>query len=401
MKRYVASWLVTMLVGPQTIAGQSPQAEVLAFDAVGRENWDEYLVDTASGSVTASGLLGISGESVTTIENVRDVVVAARGLSSNESKESFGLSITPARTSITPMDLHSYANSWVRRLLGSLTFSYAQGGASIEGADYDRKAFAMDTNAFWFREDDPVVATAIAYGSQDCSILRQAMPSQPPAGGLSAESPTERPSSAAPRAGAAVPAVVAGESAEVEAIKQRADACRARALNALRWNRSQVSVAYGTARINPDSGQGDERSMGRTMSASVIYGFDHLPPKSELLTQLRERLSLAINYRKSWDEPVLTTLRLPQVQERNSSLMVVRLTGGSNSFRLLAEVSNAKARDVTASQRAFKKAFGLDVRIWENTWVNLRVGEQRTLDGTTNETGSLVSLSYSPTKLIN
>jgi hypothetical protein len=400
MKSLAAALLASFLISPQTIAAESPGAQLLAFDAVGNENWDEYLVDTASGSVSASGLLGISGESVTTIENVRDVVVAARGLSSNESKESFGLSITPARTSITPMNLHSYANSWVRRLLGSLTFSYAQGGASIEGADYDRKAFAIDTNAFFFREDDPVVATAIAYGSQECGILAAALPAQPPSGALRAEPPSVAPSSTV-REGAVVPAVVDPSSAEVQAIKQRADACRERTLNSMRWNRSQVSVAYGAGRINPDAGEGDERSMGRTVSASVIYGFDHVPATGHLLEALRERLSLAINYRKSWDEPVLTTLGLPQIIEKDSSLTVVRLTGGSNSFRLLAEVSNATSRDITASQRAFKKALGVDVRIWENTWVNLRVGEQRTLDGTNNETGSLVSLSYSPTKLIN
>ncbi|HVF18358.1 MAG TPA: hypothetical protein VNA21_15660 [Steroidobacteraceae bacterium] len=399
MKLY-ATALVSLVVSTQAFAAELPNAALIAFEAVGNESWDEYLVDTASGSVSASGLLGISGESVTAIENVRDVVVAARGLSSNESKASFGLSITPARTSITPMDLHSYANSWVRRLLGSLTFSYAQGGASIEGADYDRKAFAIDTNAFFFREDDPVVATAIAYGSQECGILGPALPSQPPSGGLSAELPSTT-SSAPPREGAIVPAVVTPGSAEVQAIKQRADACRERTLNSLRWNRSQVSVAYGAARINPEAGEGDERSMGRTLSASVIYGFDHLPATSTLLREVRQRLSLAVNYRKSWDEPVLRTLGLPQIIETDSSLTVMRLTGGSNSFRLLAEVSNAKARDITASQRAFKKALGVDVRIWENTWVNLRVGEQRTLSGNNTETGSLVSLSYSPTKLIN
>jgi hypothetical protein len=386
------------LLGAPSIAAELPQAELLAFSAVGNENWDEYLVDTASASISASGFLGISGESVTTIENVRDVVIAARGLSSNESKESFGLSITPARTSIAPMNLHSYAQSRVRRLLGSLTLSYAQGGASIEGVDYDRKAFAIDTNAFFFREDDPVVATAIAYGSPECGILQSAQPQHPP-GELSSALPAIGPAPAS-REGAVVPAVVAPGSANEQATRQRADACRERALNTLRWNRSQVSVAYGAARIK--GGDGDERSMGKALSASVVYGFDHVPATTnDVLKRLRERLSLSVNYRKSWDEPLLATLALPQVTEKDSSLTVVRLTGGSNSFRLLAEVSDAQARDITASQRAFKKAIGVDVRIWENTWLNLRVGEQRTIDGADVETGSLVSLSYSPTQLIN
>jgi hypothetical protein len=373
----------------------APDAAVtLAIDAVGSKDWAEYLVDTSSGSVSASGVLGISGESVTTIENVRDVVVALKGLSSDESKEMFGLSITPARTSITPMDIKSYWESWPMRLLGSLTLSYAQGAASIEGVDFDRKAFAIDTNFFFHGADDPVIATALAYGSKECDILQAGLPA-------SALPATAIPATGGATVAGAVHAPQVAEAEHASAVIARAEACKANALAALRWNRSQLSIAYGAGRIKPKSGDGSESSLGRTLSAGLVYGFDGFERLGGFGQTLRNKLSLAINYRKTWDEPILQTLVTPQIKEKDSTLTVVRLTGGSNTFRFLAEVSDASSQDITASQRAFKQAFGFDVRVFDKTWINLRVGKQRTLDGTREETGSLLSLSYSPTALLN
>lgn len=93
----------------------------------GEKAWDKYLLDTASGPVSAAGILDLSGESVTPIENVRDVVMAVKGLGSSESKGTLALSITPARSALAPMNLSTYAKHWPARLLGSLTLSYASG----------------------------------------------------------------------------------------------------------------------------------------------------------------------------------------------------------------------------------------------------------------------------------
>ena len=64
------------------------------------------------------------------------------------------------------------------------------------------------------------------------------------------------------------------------------------------------------------------------------------------------------------------------------------------------EVSDARSREITASQRAFKQALGLDYRITDGAWINLRVGKQRTVDGTDDETGTLFNVSYSPEALL-
>ena len=54
----------------------------------------------------------------------------------------------------------------------------------------------------------------------------------------------------------------------------------------------------------------------------------------------------------------------------------------------------------TASQRAFTRALGLDLRVQEDLWLGLRFGRQRKIDGSGTEIGSLLSLSYSPTGLL-
>jgi hypothetical protein len=188
------------------------------------------------------------------------------------------------------------------------------------------------------------------------------------------------------------------------------DKCREKAEAAVneRWNRSQMSIAYGEARIRPKDDSRPEESLGKTLSVTVVYGFDfpRAPPADGEKTgkpkfgSLSRNYALTMNYRRSTDEPVLATLAQPQITFKDSSLFIARLAGGTAESRIYIEVSNAKSRDITASQRAFKQAVGLDYRIMEGTWLNLRVGKQRTVDGTDDETGTLFSVSYSPEALL-
>lgn len=130
-------------------------------------------------------------------------------------------------------------------------------------------------------------------------------------------------------------------------------------------------------------------SFGRTLAVRVIYGFGNAADATR-------GYALTANYRRTEREPVHASITLPETAFKNSSLLVGRLTGGSDAMRIFAEFSNARSREVTASQRAFKRALGMDFRAFERTWLNLRIGKQRTIDGATTETGSLLSLTYSP-----
>src|SRR5262245_17306348 len=136
------------------MAAEPADAPQTIFEKLkGTINWADLLTDHAPGSISASNMLGIDGDSVTNVENVRDVVVAVKGLTSNGSNAIFGLSITPARTSLSPMDLSTYASGALWRLLGSTTFGYAQGDATIEGKDFERRAMSIETSFFWHAAD--------------------------------------------------------------------------------------------------------------------------------------------------------------------------------------------------------------------------------------------------------
>jgi hypothetical protein len=214
--------------------------------------------------------------------------------------------------------------------------------------------------------------------------LKPAAPAQPPGGGAQGED------------AARAPAVVTGPDADE--VKKRFTACKDAAIKALRWNRSQSFASLATGWIKPTDGSPKQESLGRTAVVGLIYGFDGVD-----LLGLKDRAALAVSFRKTWDEPVLSSLVTGPVQNKDSSLFVARLTGGSDRFRALVEGSNAKARDgTTPSQRAFKAALGVDVKLpYEGLWVSLRVGRQKTVAGDDTEVGSLLTISYSPTALLS
>jgi hypothetical protein len=348
--------------------------------------WSDYLADTAEGSVSASGMLGIAGDSVHVVQNVRDVVVAVKGLSSNDSKTAMGFSITPARTSLAPMDLATYARSWPSRLLGSLGFGYAQGNASIADKGYERRAVSVETSLFLHPGDDPVLAyvnaVARAKPGDNCQILGPSKPEGPPT--------AERPG--ADTAGPVKPAEAPKE--EADEAKARAAACRSRVLKALRWNRSQLSASFATGWIKSGDGSVAQTSLGRMAVLGFTYGFDEI-------AFLRDNSALSIAMRRTLAEPVLDTLQAASIERRDSSLATLRFSAGSSRLRALVEASNAKSGQITASQRVFKRALGVDLRVSEGMWFNFRLGQQRKIDGMGNEVGSLFSLSYSPSALLD
>jgi len=337
------------------------------------KNWADYLVDTAIPPVAAAGMLGISGEAIKPIENVRALLVAAQGLSTADSKTSLATSITPARTSIMPMNLSTYAKSLPARILGSVTFGYAQGDASISDATFERRAVSVETNFFFdAKRDDPVVAFANAVEARkgDCAILRP--------------SPPEQTTPTGPASGPAKPALA--PASEAEEARKRANSCREGVMKSMRWNRSQMSVHFATGRIKSKSG-GNEVSLGNAFAAGLIYG-------------IGDSLAASAIYRRTTNEPVLDSLVTGDVRKRNTSLAILELSGGSDRMRGVLQGSNAKTTDVTASQRVFKWAAGLDVRVVDEVWVNFRVGHQAKVDGSGSETGSVLSLSWSPKAII-
>jgi hypothetical protein len=366
----------------------------------GELEWKDLLTDNATGPVTAATMLGMKGDALRPVENLRDLVVSLEGLGADGEKGSFGLAVTPARTSLARPQMARYDDprNWPYRLLTATTFSYAQGKTTLRGAQYARRAVAVEAGFFLDPDDDPVRAVNKAYREQvlpACAFGKLFKLEPPP---FAAEPPPlpAAPGPAAPAVpatptpGPAVPKTAPAEDLEKQ--KKVIQACTDAVLKGLRWNRSYLSASYATGWIKPDDGGGEQRTLGRALVVALVYGFDQV-------SALREVASLTLAYRRTTDEPVLSTLGSAAVATRDTSLAMARLAGGSSSLRGLLEVSNAKGQ-VTPSQRAFTRALGLDVRVQKDLWIALRVGRQRTVDGADTEVGSLLSISYSPTALL-
>lgn len=412
---YISGLFVSFLLISSLAHGENGTAPETAVDLLkkieGKISWAELLSDKAPGTTSASSMLGISGESISPIENVRDVIVSLTGLSSGGSKTTFGVAVTPARSALAPMDLSTYASRWYWRALGSTTAGYAQGDATIEGKQFERRAISVETSFFFHRKDDPILAfadrivaeTKAAKGkpAEDATknlpcaaIIQTRKPPGSPGDALKLTTPKqalgEDPESedAARSPGEVSPS-------ETEEFKKRAASCKDAARKALRWNGSRAYASLATGWIKPSDGSFQQETLGQSVVAGATYGFDGIKAM-----RLDERAALSLAWRKTWDEPVLSSLVSGLVQQEDSSLFFLRLTGGSDSFRALIEGSNAKGDSITASQRAFRAALGIDVRVYEGLWINLRVGSQKTISGSDTELGSLLTVSYSPTAFL-
>ncbi|WP_341920368.1 hypothetical protein [Hydrocarboniphaga effusa] len=350
----------------------APAAEPLYENTTGggSTDWSKYLADDAGGSVTAAGLLGISGDVVTNVENLRDVVVSFKGLRTDEGKGTLGISITPGRTSWSPFDLTQYKDSNIVRFLSSATISYAQGEAEIEDVEYERQAYAVEMSYIFSRSEDPVIAfddaATGAVSISDCK-LQQIVRDRAQARAPSAPDPQ---------------ALVAAIEACDKAVKAK-----------LRWNRSSMSISYGQGWIKGKESGAQQRGIGRTYVASLTYGFE--PVKA-----LSNRAALTAIYRRTEGEPVLETLGYSDVERKDRGLIVGRLVFGSEKIRAVIEASDAASTEITGSQRTFKEAAGFDVRVVDGLWLNLRFGRQRNIEGTDTEKASLLNISYSPSALL-
>ena len=376
-------------------------AKQIASQTVGNaRNWSDYLTDVASGSVTAAGFIDLQGDTITQVQTVKDVVLAVKGLSSDGDDGSMAISVTPARTALAPISLAFYSQKGnpLGRLLGSTTFGFAQGDTDIEGAKFRRRAVSAETSYIFKRKHDQVIATALALAGaavgDTCDMRsitgqhRDLTPEELAAAATAKEDTNE---------------ILLAKQAPDETNKElqkATDTCVQSVADKIPWNRSGASLAYATGWIKAKDGSSDEESLGSTVAASVTYGFDGFE-KGGALSALSRNFALTAVFRKSFSEPVLQTVGTAAIEKRDTSLWIGQLEGGSKKIRALVQFSDADSSGVTASQRTFKQAIGLDARVFEDTWVNFRFGRVRSFDGDESEVSSLISLSYSPRSLLD
>lgn len=369
------------------------------------------LVNMGEGHVAAASLAGTDGNAMSVAQDTKDFTLLLKGL--DKDFQTYGFSITPARTrSPWPrISLHDYATGGLLpRLLGSLTLGYAQGRSEEAGRDWERRAFSLETGAFWNEDEDPVVAMAKGCGRAALSTPEDE--ADRPSGGLAAAA-AEAAASAAAAPGApgapGAPAAAAAPSARVPALpatpveaadRERAVAAFNRCVEpelarlGRKWNRTRFSVSYGTGWVRPADRSFGQQRLGHTLALALVYGFDGVRTAA-----LRDRAALTVILRHSRGEPVIDTLASGSPQRRNSTLAAVRLSGGSEGLRALVEFSNARKRDITTTQRTFVHALGIDYALSGVTvgdlWLGLRYGRQRKVTGDGTEASTLLTLSYS------
>ncbi len=375
----------TYIVGLAFLSGLSVNAQAENTDPT---NISSYLADVSATPVSAGDLVGLSGSAITNIQSAQDITLAISPFSTGSGKAGFGLSITPARTSIgfLAMSINRYVekNNDLSRLIGATTLSYAENASTIAGASYRKSAFSIDTTYYIDYTDDPIVIGNNEFPNCKTSIdadiwLHSAMQKIIADKTLSEQ---DRKSKL--------------EQVESEYGKKSSDEwnrCLKEALSSkAKWNANKLSISIGSGWIKPDATAGTTQSLGRSLVVGGIF-------------KSGEDGASYITLRHTSGEIDLKTLATTPTFS-NSTLAAIRFTqgvGNDSTLRFLAEVSNAKSTisaSSTVSNSVFKYALGLDKKITDGFWAEFRFGRKRTEDGTTMQNAALFNLNWSPTSTL-
>lgn len=358
--------LVAIHIATQAQTSESPEKDINA-----------YLVDITGGAVSASALINDTKTAITQIQTSQDLVLAIQPLTSNSGQKSaYGFSITPAKTTIFPMAGSTYVANPLARLLGNLTLSYAQSNSDITSISYQKSAYSVDTVYYLRLDDDPVYAGSKAF--QSC-----AQDKTQNAKDIDDLNKKRR----------------AGEISDGDFLKQLTDLtvkrdalltpCIDKALSALstaRWNSSRISLSYGEGKIRPAAG-GSSSSLGRSWNLNAqIYA--------------SEKSALAISLRNTQRALDLTSIGKVSPIYNSSSLAAARYTYGDQtdtSLRGILEVSNSKSAAGDLFKEVFIYALGIDKKVLNGTWLDFRVGRNRSLADGKEQTSALLGISFSPT----
>lgn len=329
-----------------------------------------YVVDFSSGSVSAGGIVGVTGSAITNVQTSQDLVLAIDPLSSKSSKSGYGLSITPARTSILPVSGKAYLDSNFVRFVSGTTLSYAENTATISTVSYRKTAFSLDTSYYFHKSEDPVSVGYAAFTSDKCRGARRS------------------------HEDLAMDAAVKNDDVVVK--KEMALAANAdkQCVNDYiksntKWNASKISFSYGAGWIKPDATPGGQQSLGKTFAVNAI-----------LWISQNSAINVALN-RTTKGVDLTTLAKTPMFKDSNlAAVRFSNYSGEDKDYLWLVEASNAKSSTVSAASSAFKYAAGIDKKIYSGIWLEFRLGRNYAADGTSQQTTSLLSLKFAPTSTL-
>lgn len=363
----------------------------------------DYLVDINGGVVGAHEILGLPASVVSSIQTPKDFVAALNTASGDAGKAGFGISFTPARSGFRPMavSIGDYSNesNLLTRLWGGTTLSYAQGSKTIDGTDYRQMALAVQVSYYLTSEDDPSIAARTGFANCAQHAMSNAE--------FLTEVDKRWQSKMAAKGGSQLSgAEIAALKTEVEN-EVKAENASSGLFKALRdskaaakkcvsdaykqakakWNKSLVGLTLGQGWIRGPAGGLERTSLGRHAALTLAWAPRELENSLFNLTVRRV------------DRELDTSTLGGTPSFKSSSLAAARYTygyGDDQDTYLIAEVSNAKASKMTEANAAFKSAFGLDRKIGEGMWLELRVGRSRAADSGKLESKALFNLKLSP-----
>jgi hypothetical protein len=394
------TFIILLLISLSCVAADTNQKK---YD---KNDISPYLTDITAGTISAGGLTGLEKTAITDIQTSQDIVVAIQPLASSSSnKDAFGIAITPARTTITPMDRSTYESGVLGRALGSATISYAENISKIGQANYRKSAFSVDISAYFYRDDDPVIKAQQAI-SDSCAVITTPMAKRGRLEEALQEAQDDLQRTKTTSEGDAK--IISNEDvnkdndkditkkqrtiADLEdAIKEiekqiiaDSDKCIDDEIAKIPWNAPRWSFSAGTAWAKPEDTSGSKKKVGTYFSFNAM-------------TKLGPQGAAYFLVRKVQNELDFDTFNAATEKRKNSSLFAVRLTYGSKDdngdLKALAEVSNAKSSVPTLSNTSFKYALGIDKRLVKGIWRAFRVGRSRACDGHSLETKSLLNLN--------
>lgn len=354
----------------------------------------DYQANLSAGAVSAAEMLGLAASAVSTLQSPKDFVAAINSLNSGDAKAGFGLSLTPARTPFAPVSVGDYRNNLGSRAWAGTSFSYAQNTSTRGGVDYKQEAVALHVAFFINKEDDPVIAGHEAF--QKCTPLLKLADDR--TSRLLALKSLVRAELKEKAAGKEVDEeVVAQQALQRLALEEKAKSFAAKAAPLYKacvddaigeakakWNASQFALTIGEGRIRNPAAGSSNLSLGRQASLTLALG----PNVDSLVNITLRRTS------KSLDLATIATTPA----YKSSSLVGARWTYramDTKDLYAIAEVSNAKGT-TTVNNSVFKYAFGVDKRLSESMWLELRMGRNHTQDGKTEQTTALASVKFSP-----
>ncbi len=388
--------LVTLQASPALAQQASDDAkkEDAAKAAVDKKyEFKDFLLDDGAFSISAAGMAGVADTAITTVDNTRDVAVYLKAFSADNKGGGFALAPARARNPFPRISRVQYEAKglegyWWRAVTGTAV-SYAQGTGEIDAKSYRRRAAAVST-VFYIhhKEDDPI---SVGLNLKD-GCYKRFIKSTP--------DPTLvfKPTIGLPNAEAEGKRQLDEFSGK---FKEYYATCEKPTMDALlsRWYRSQVTLVLASGDIKQDQAGGASASLGTHAALTVRLGHA-ISTKAKLAddepTFANSGWALTLSSRWGRNEPVISTLGSSALQKRNTSLVAARLAVGTDSFRGLAEASNAKATQASTGELSLRRAVGLEYRLMKGVWLHARYGSRALTTNGQTERAGLMTVNWSP-----